>query len=503
MNEVLAARLAPAVPRRRPLTALATRHLDGVALALLGLLAALLLVKPAVRALYRVPLDYNEGWNAYFAVRALAGSSALYPDPTSLITNNYPPLSFLIVAGLARLGFDPIIAGRVLGLASLLIVALSAGLAVWALSRARFAACLAAVLVVAVAGAWAPDYVAMNDPHWLGLALTTPALVVLLWSGRTVRPMLLAALLMLAGGLVKHTLIALPLAVTVWLFVHDRRRFRQWLAIAVALLAATLSLLWLVYGAAAFAGILATPRPFAATQMVGKSLVACAPLAGLAGCALVYALLAGGDAGARLVVWYGGVALAWGAFCLGGDGVDSNAMFDAVIVAAVAGAALSHRLEAVAVLSRVPRAWLRSGVVFVAGLAVIGAAPAQLGFGRGYAQVEADHREDIAFIGAVDGPVLCENLSLCFWAGKPFVVDVFNTGNKLRAGRIDQAAVIALIAGHRFAAIQIGMPGDDGFGKPATPRLPLAINRAIVRHYEIARISPLGGVVLVPRASSS
>jgi len=43
-----------------------------------------------------LPLDPNEGWNAYFADAAIHGG-VLYPAADALITNNYPPLSFYLV----------------------------------------------------------------------------------------------------------------------------------------------------------------------------------------------------------------------------------------------------------------------------------------------------------------------------------------------------------------------------------------------------------------------
>ena len=35
---------------------------------------------------------------------------------------------------------------------------------------------------------------------------------------------------------------------------------------------------------------------------------------------------------------------------------------------------------------------------------------------------------DINYLAGVQGPVICKDLALCYWAGKPFVVDFFNIG---------------------------------------------------------------------------
>src|SRR5215472_15267788 len=64
-----------------------------------------------------VPLDPNEGWNAYRAAAAMSGAP-LYPPADALFFNNYPPLSFYLVGAFGRLVGDNIVAGRIVSLAS-------------------------------------------------------------------------------------------------------------------------------------------------------------------------------------------------------------------------------------------------------------------------------------------------------------------------------------------------------------------------------------------------
>ena len=77
-----------------------------------------------------VPLDPNEGWNAAFAQAVLTTGSP-YPPPHSLLINNYPPLSFYLVAAVSRLTGDAIVAGRLVALVSLLATS-------WGIGRATF-----------------------------------------------------------------------------------------------------------------------------------------------------------------------------------------------------------------------------------------------------------------------------------------------------------------------------------------------------------------------------
>ena len=69
----------------------------------------------------RLPIDPNEGWNAYHAAAAMAGAP-LYPGAQSTMINNYPPLSFYLAGALGRVLGDNIFAGRIVSLLSFFFV---------------------------------------------------------------------------------------------------------------------------------------------------------------------------------------------------------------------------------------------------------------------------------------------------------------------------------------------------------------------------------------------
>jgi hypothetical protein len=70
--------------------------LNRILLAFLAVVAFWSFLWPAYRAFLNIEIDMNEGWNAYLADAAIHGSMPLYPSPDSLVTNNYPPLSFYL-----------------------------------------------------------------------------------------------------------------------------------------------------------------------------------------------------------------------------------------------------------------------------------------------------------------------------------------------------------------------------------------------------------------------
>src|SRR5260370_2642983 len=84
-------------------------------IALLAVLAVYFMVWPVWRVGFPIEIAQNEGWNAYHADAAM-GAAPLYPPTDTLIVNNYPPLSFYVVGGLARAFGDALYVGRVLSL---------------------------------------------------------------------------------------------------------------------------------------------------------------------------------------------------------------------------------------------------------------------------------------------------------------------------------------------------------------------------------------------------
>ena len=147
-------------------------------------LLALLLLGPVLAIPLHVPLNYNEGWNAYFDMRAvMPGTGPLYPPAGSFVFNNYPPLSFYVVGAFGRFVVgDMIVAGRVVSLLSLLAAGVLFGVCVRRLGGSPRASMAASVLLLLYACSFYRDDVAMDDPQWLARALMLAGLAALLRS---------------------------------------------------------------------------------------------------------------------------------------------------------------------------------------------------------------------------------------------------------------------------------------------------------------------------------
>jgi hypothetical protein len=413
--------------------------------ALAGFLRAVLV------APLHVPLDPNEGWNAYHAVAAMAGNP--YPPAKSFLINNYPPLSFYLVGLLgSRLG-DEIVAGRFVSLAAFsgaclfIVIALRRLATDW--SAAVFAVVLFATTLLLIS-----DYVGMNDPQLLGHAVQLAGLLLVVRAPRTTSATLAAALFYLVGGFVKHNLFALPLATFAWLFVYDRQ--------SAVRFAAGLLVFSLAGVLAASAGLhisllnqLNSARTFSFAQIVANTLQ-WLPTAAVPLCGLLFLLFRrAGDEAVALIGLYAGISVVSGVLLLGGAGVDVNAMFDAEIALALStGLAISRLLAG--------RRGLAAEVfcVFcVVPFAVIAFATPDWRNASFWLRPMQDEtvlaHQDIAFLRAHPGPAMCEDLTFCYWAGKKASVDVFNLNQQFETAARDPGPFLRLIRSRYFRSIAL------------------------------------------------
>ena len=425
----------------------------------LGLFSALGLWRAVAIMGLQLPIDPNEGWNAYHAAAAASGGP-LYPGPQSYMINNYPPLSFYLVGGLGRLFGDNIFAGRIVALLSFFFVALGIYAAARRMGCERFAA-LFAMFLFAGSLLVFTDYVGIDDPQMLAHALAMAGFLLLLKEPRGALRLGGAALLFVLAVFVKHNVIAMAVAITLWLALCDRRSSMRLAAFGIVLAVLGLVLFRLVYGAGLLAQLI-TPRLYSLDNLrlgFDRWLIrSLAPLVGLT----VLASLRSDDRYVRLVAVYAGFATILGVVFLGGAGVDVNVLFDADIALALGAALL---LEKTGRRAFAPLAAAVMALPLLIGAWTIG------GWGEADSWLhpmrdEADMaRHDIALLAAREGPALCEMQSFCYWAHKPAAVDVFNVGQAFDTGARDDAPLVALIEARHFSVIQFDPDSPYSLGE--------------------------------------
>jgi len=439
-----------------------------------------------------VPLDPNEGWNAYHTVAAMSGHG-LYPGAGSFMCNNYPPLSFYAVGLLGRILGDNIIAGRLLSLIAYLAVCGGIALAARRM-RCSPAQAVFGALYFAAFLLLESDYVAMDDPQMLGHALDIAALLLVLRDPGTMRATFGSAALFVLAGFVKHNLFVLPLAVATWLAIYDRRRAFAFAAAGLALSLLGLGLFRLGFGFELLER-LNSPRLYSVSQLESNLAAWLWPAILPLGVVAVLVLRSGQDKYAVLCGLYASAAFVVGAFFLGGAGVDVNAMFDCDIAlalgAAVAADRVGHTSSRQAALAPIAIALLCFAPLAFDALRNADDDWRSSAFWLSPMRDErALAQADISFLRAAKGPAMCESLSLCYWAGKEAEVDVFNLDQQLQSHARDAGAFIHLLDKHYFAAVEL----DALSPFP----LPMSVQTAFARNYRVHHIDD-EGAFLVPK----
>ncbi|UAJ09909.1 glycosyltransferase family 39 protein [Polymorphobacter megasporae] len=454
-----------------------------------ALVLAACLAVPVLTIPRHIPLTYNEGWNGYFAARAMAPVlGPLYPAAGELISNNYPPLSFYLIGVAGQLAGDPIVAGRIVALLALLVSGALVVLIVRQLGGRPVWAAAAGLILVAYVVIFAGQYVATNDPQWLAHAVMLGGVATLLASLRPLRipGIAAAAALVVAALFIKHNLLALPAAATLWLAATDRRAALIWCACGAGAAIIAAAIAYTLFGDALVDSVLHHGRVYDVTRVVKSSwsTALMMPLLGVA-------LLIRWRRNTALALLFVAIALPFGLAQRGGEGVSYNAQFEALIALSIAaGLALSEtRRTGVALGAALLPVTIMLPFYAVAqtiALDTLGARTAAWG------AIETQ-------IAATPGPVACELLAACFWAGKPFAWDFFNEGQRVRLGA-PLAPLATRIASHGFGAIVLTRHPD--FLSSDGERLPQPLPRLIDAEYAPVATAPDDTALLLPRSKS-
>jgi len=423
----------------------------------LFLIAALSAIWPAYRAFLNIEIDENEGWNAYFADAAM-GRMALYPSRDLLITNNYPPLSFYITGGLGRLIGDPILAGRLLSLVAVAVIAAGVALMVKRLGGGTLEACIGAAYFVATMCRFFSSYTGTNDPHLLAQAIMTLGFVAFMRAATEDRGYIAPILLMVAAGFIKHNIVVMPLASMVWLGIHRPRRMVRCGLVAVCAIAAGFALCFAAFGEN-FLFNFTSPRIF----HLGHSIGAVGHLQWVA-VGLVIWLYVGwtrrADPGVRICNLLIGLGLLLFFIQKSGDGVAHNAQFELVFGVSIGVGLAFAQAPLLPPARSFPTDTLRFAGLLAICLRLVLSTRVELvrlladaSFHTEIANREAAMAATVSRIKMIPGDVLCDPFA-SYRAGKPFVVDYFNCGQRMRAGKLPSDAISKLVASGKLTAVQ-------------------------------------------------
>lgn len=283
---------------------------------------------------FRSSINVNEGWNAYWASAALSGSD-LYPDPSSLTLNNYPPLWFYATGALGRLTGDNIQAGRILAGAALFLTAAAIALIVREITGSRRRCWFGGAAFLAIFALFYPTYTGIDDGQTTATLFMAVSLLLFLRQideHPRIGPIASIVGLMLIGGLIKNNVLAAPVSVAIFLALFNRHALAIYAGCAVAGAVIACGLLFVTFGQGMFSSLL-FPRPFALAigwQTAKDQLWLFNALL------LVLPYLASqSNRKAKLIFSYSIVALLQGFLLSAGSGVDVNVFFDFVVAICV------------------------------------------------------------------------------------------------------------------------------------------------------------------------
>jgi hypothetical protein len=458
--------------------------------------------------------NYNEGWNVYNAER-LIDHETVY-DANYWRVNNYPVVSFLLVAGLDSVIHDRLLTGRIIALLAFLALGVLAALATMRFGGDRVEAIFAAGCALGFSYLVAPAWVAVDDPQTLAEAIMLAGLVSYLSAAPRGLGLLRTAFLVMLAGFTKHNVVAIPLAITVDIALRAPRRLPSWLASCIGFGALFLGLTQAIAGGA-FLDHLLSPRVYlwynVHYHLMKYLRLFKFPLA-------VIVLMAPAMVSRERLVLaaYGVLAIAGGALLSGLEGTSFNLFQDAAVFLAIAAGVALHELRRWVKTrwgsgQRLAKAAVASGLLVLA-QPIITESPQALAqlyhAGRLFEVDRAAERSflaDAAYVAERGRPAICESLLLCYRAGQPFILDPFNARQYILAGRLDQSELIGRVAARDFAVIQLRSEICDD---PATPtchilHYPRKFDRftdeflyAVDRYYRIDRRSSLG-VFYVPK----
>jgi hypothetical protein len=420
--------------------------------------AALSMVLPAASIGLYFERSYNEGWNAYHQARAAAGEPLYGAEPWRPV--NYPFLSFYLVGWLGRLLGNVLIAGRVLNLAALAAVSISGALVVRRCGGGGPELLFAAGCIIGFQQVQAAPWLAVDEPQMLAEACALGGLLCYVSGPPSFARLFGCALLFAAGGFVKQIVVVFPAAVTADLLWKGRRQALLWL-LCLGLAGALFAAATVVVAGGDFLARMLAPRIWLWHWAIyhGKKLFfgLKAPLA-----ASIVALSGKLPPGREVLLRAAGIAaLAFGIVFAGGDGVSANVFLElTVVMGLIAGLALARwrhpwpRRRGSAIVA------LLLPLLFASPVLALGARslPPLWHFAASRRALDGRQQEFLAaaaWLRAQPGAALCESLLLCFAAGKPLVVDPYNAREEILTGRADEAALLRMIALHRFAVIAL------------------------------------------------
>jgi hypothetical protein len=329
----------------------------------------------------------------------------------------------------------------------------------------------------------------MNDPQMLAHSVMTIALALFIGGPDRVPVLIAVAVLVCLAGFTKHNLLAVPIAITLYLWIYDRRGLAVWLGASVVVLMVALSITYVAFGPDFFESLISR-RPLRSETIVRSGIKLLSLLVPTLIVWIVARYRKGMSPEEVLIGIYLGAAVLLGTVFAAGAAVEGNIYFDALIAIPIALALAIDGLRRRLIGSRRSMGAKRA---IVAVMVLLAMAPMMSIAGRRIpamphkieqlpvsAGVLAD---DVAFLRQHPGRWVCHWMLACVAAGAPSEIDFLNGGWALRFGRRDGEQLIENLNNRAYAVVQV--THGHTVGTILTPTS--AFTDALLANYTVAR----------------
>jgi hypothetical protein len=449
-------------------------------------------IVPFARSFFKMEAHYNEGWNVY-NTEIVAHHGLLYPTAFGWTTNNYPMLSFYVLAQLHRLTHDYLFTARVLSLLSLIACSILVAAIVHSLGAAHRSSALAGLFCFALFCAAAQVYVGADDPQMFAQVFFLLGLLVYVRGRGSLWNIAAAALLFVIAGFIKHNPVDFPLAVLAELLLLSIPR-ALWFALCGLALAAAAFALNVHYGGPFFLAQLLTPRTYLPGHLLEQCINVFGPLI-FPYCVAAYtAFTVRRDTQRRIALILFITTIVVGVYFSGGRGVSINAFFSSMLAMSILVGLFFDKVF----LAQQPPTTSRFATYAPISLFLWLVIPMLLSGNwnpirtiRDDATAQRHFAQDVAFLRTHPGPALCESMLECYFAGKPYLYDPFNATRLIHFHQLDANVLIDQIRQHRFSAIQTDdpLPNEDHYD---SERWDPSVRAAIEANYIPAPAQPDG-----------
>lgn len=403
---------------------------------ILVFLSLILLVRPLSLIGLHIPLEYNEGWNAYFADAAVNSHapSDLYPPWLFSITNNYPPFSFYIVGYVSKLFGDEIISGRIVNIFSVFLVTFLIYSITNKITNSIYPSLIASFSFFIYTETVFWRYFAIDDPQWLANSISLLGFFLCLHAFNKKIVFVLAAFLIIFSGFIKHNLIALPIATFIYIYSRDKNSSYIFILSAFFSLMGFIIFSYMEYGANFFVDVFQNKRIMNVYKAINtyKKVFELFPLF-----VALYIIIKNRKECRdkifveRFIIPFVSIALFFGIFQASAEGVDYNCFFELLISLSLALGLCIQNLSECAEKNKSSKL-----IAFVVFSVFVFSVPVELM--RSYSAIKNIKEESYYYskiISVIDNDkysAICQDLSLCYWGHKKELVDFFNTDQKIK-----------------------------------------------------------------------